>query len=291
MSIDNILRNISDEEIDAFALRDDEMILAVRGFGASIDISRAEAAGFDFVLIDSGAPERPVGGDALSQAAYAMARTTHIGLAVQISTDWAPYNVARALASFDLLSGGRLGWEPVRPGDQSEAAFLEHIDIVHALFDTWDDDALVFNKETSIFADHAKVRRIQHNGAYYSVDGPLNAPRPIQGHPVLFARSDALCADIAFAANNAQEWSKAAKVMYETAIHGNAERSTREAFEIVRAQKFDGVCFSVSGFGEFHALIHAIESSDIAKNVWRDTISLRTRLGLARPINQFAVTS
>lgn len=144
-----------------------------------------------------------VGRDALSVAAWLMATTRGAGLVAEVPVRWAPFHVARALASFDLLSGGRCGWLPSR-GDIGDEQAAEHLDVVRALFDSWDDDALVLDKATSVFADRAKVRRIAHAGAFYTVDGPLNAPRPPQGHPVLVqpldeadARTDVALAPLA----------------------------------------------------------------------------------------------
>ena len=158
--------------------------LAASGQGADL----AEQAGFDFVFLD-GVGDDAIGHDPLSVAAFLMTKTRRIGLAASVSTDWAPFNVARALASFDNLSGGRAGWLPLpstHPGDQEAARFAEHLDVVLKLFDSWDDDALVFDKAQAIFADREKVRRIRHAGAFFTVDGPLNTPRPPQGWPVLF---------------------------------------------------------------------------------------------------------
>jgi alkanesulfonate monooxygenase SsuD/methylene tetrahydromethanopterin reductase-like flavin-dependent oxidoreductase (luciferase family) len=162
------------------------MILGLRlglmGEGAAL----AERAALDFVFLDD--PGEALAADPLSVAAFLMTTTTGLGLVASVPTRWAPFNVARALASFDNLSGGRLGWSPwpsawADPVDAARAA--EHLDVVFQLFDSWDDDALVFDKVNAVFADSAKVRRIQHAGAYFTVDGPLNAPRPPQGHPVL----------------------------------------------------------------------------------------------------------
>jgi len=63
---------------------------------------------------------------------------------------------------------------------------VEHLEVVLKLFDSWEDDALVLDKAAAVFADRTKVHRIRHAGAFYTVDGPLNAPRSPQGRPVLF---------------------------------------------------------------------------------------------------------
>ncbi len=53
------------------------------------------------------------------------------------------------------------------------------------LWDSWEDDALVLDKEAGIFANPGKVHEINHRGERFSVKGPLNVPRPPQGYPVL----------------------------------------------------------------------------------------------------------
>ena len=157
--------------------------LGARGEGAAL----ASRAKLDFVFLDD--PGETLAADPLSIAAYLMTTTTDLGLAASVPTSWAPFNVARALASFDNLSGGRTGWtpSPSAHADPTEAArFAEHLDVVQQLFDSWDDDALIYDKANAVFADSDKVRRIRHEGVFFTVDGPLNAPRPPQGHPVLF---------------------------------------------------------------------------------------------------------
>lgn len=129
------------------------------------------------------------------------AATTHIGLIATASTTYnEPYNIARRFATLDLVSGGRAGWNAVTTADAAAsrnfglAAVLEHkvrydrakefAEVVHALWDSWEDDAFVGDKETARFVDTSKVHSISHRGTYYSIDGPLNVPRSPQGHPV-----------------------------------------------------------------------------------------------------------
>ncbi|KAB1071732.1 LLM class flavin-dependent oxidoreductase [Methylobacterium planeticum] len=129
------------------------------------------------------------------------AATTHIGLIATASTTYnEPYNLARRFATLDHASGGRAGWNVVTTADAAAscnfglASVLEHgaryerarefVDIVHALWDSWEDDAFVGDKETGRFVDTTKVHPIRHRGAHYAVEGPLNVPRPPQGRPV-----------------------------------------------------------------------------------------------------------
>jgi alkanesulfonate monooxygenase SsuD/methylene tetrahydromethanopterin reductase-like flavin-dependent oxidoreductase (luciferase family) len=142
----------------------------------------AEAAGLDFVSMGYGPSDRE-SLDALSLAAALISQTRAIGLcAVSPLVGWAPFNVARAFAAFDHLSLGRAGWCAVEGSDQA-GWNLEFVEVVRELWDSWDDDAIVLDRETARFTDARRVRRINHRGAHFTVEGPLNAPRPPQGHP------------------------------------------------------------------------------------------------------------
>lgn len=126
--------------------------------------------------------------------------TRHIGLIVTASASCSePYNIARAFASLDHLSHGRFGWNVVTSGMNEEAmnfgrdANIEHasryerteefLDVTKALWDSIEDNALLFDKESGFFADPKDVHRINHVGKNFKVRGPLNVPRPPQGLP------------------------------------------------------------------------------------------------------------
>lgn len=134
---------------------------------------------------------------ALSQA------TKHIGLAATVSTTYnEPFHAARRLASLDYMSHGRVAWNLVTSMTDEEArnfgsdSNLDHsdryrrgrefVDVVKGLWDSWDDDAFVYNKETGQFSDRSKLHTLNHTGEFFNVRGPLNIARPIQGYPVLF---------------------------------------------------------------------------------------------------------
>jgi len=129
------------------------------------------------------------------------AATTHVGLIATASTSYnEPYNLARRFATLDLVSRGRVGWNVVTTADAAAgrnfgfAGVSEHgaryararefTQVVHALWDSWEDDALVGDKASGRFADSAKVHAIDHRGPHYSVAGPLTVPRSPQGRPV-----------------------------------------------------------------------------------------------------------
>jgi FMN-dependent oxidoreductase (nitrilotriacetate monooxygenase family) len=134
----------------------------------------------------------------------ALSQTTgRIGLAATVSTTYnEPYHVARKLASLDYLSEGRAGWNLVTSASDEEAwnfgrdANLDHavryrraaefVDVVTGLWDSWDDDAFLYDKETGYFARREGLHVLGHEGEFFRVRGPLNIARPPQGHPVLF---------------------------------------------------------------------------------------------------------
>lgn len=128
--------------------------------------------------------------------------TNRIGLIATASTTYNdPYNLARRFASVDHISGGRTGWNVVTTaGDAAARNFslqdqpaharryeraAEFLDVARKLWDSWEDDATVGDKNAGIWGDSTRVHAINHAGAYFSVQGPLDVPRSAQGHPVI----------------------------------------------------------------------------------------------------------
>jgi FMN-dependent oxidoreductase (nitrilotriacetate monooxygenase family) len=109
--------------------------------------------------------------------------------------------VARVFATLDQLTGGRAAWNVVTSLNGSEAAnfgrdmVLEHdlrydraeefLEVVRGHWRSWDDDALVIDRERGVFADPDKVRRLSHDGQWFKSRGPFTVPRSPQGEPVL----------------------------------------------------------------------------------------------------------
>ncbi len=134
-------------------------------------------------------------------AALAM-DTTKIGLAATLSTSYSePFTVARQFASIDHISGGRAGWNIVTSPLEGSALnyskaehpqhdlryrmAAEYIEVTKGLWDSWEDDAFVRNKETGQFIDPEKLHRVNHKGEFFSVQGPLTISRSKQGRPIL----------------------------------------------------------------------------------------------------------
>ncbi len=128
--------------------------------------------------------------------------TDHIGLIATASTSYSePYNLARWFSSLDHISNGRAGWNIVTSaGDRAAQNFNrdaaadhaqryaradEFVDVVSALWDSWQDDALVVDKRSGVFADPSRVHEINHRGRFFGVRGPLNSTRSPQGRPLL----------------------------------------------------------------------------------------------------------
>jgi N-acetyl-S-(2-succino)cysteine monooxygenase len=128
--------------------------------------------------------------------------TRNIGLVCTASTSFEePFTVARKFASLDLISGGRAGWNVVTSGNATEALNFsnephrpksvryrrgkEFVEVVQALWDSWDDDAFVRDKQSGLFFDRDKMHVLDHHGEHFDVRGPLNVARSPQGQPVL----------------------------------------------------------------------------------------------------------
>ena len=131
-----------------------------------------------------------------------MARvTSRLGLGATLSTTFqTPYYLARTLASLDLISKGRIAWNVVTSATDLEARNFgmdgippkdfrydrgdEVLEACCALWDCWQEDALVMDRARGIFADPDKVKYADYVGRYVRTRGPLGMPRSPQGRPV-----------------------------------------------------------------------------------------------------------
>lgn len=128
--------------------------------------------------------------------------TKKIGFTTTASTTFfEPYNLARLLKTLDVVSGGRIGWNAVTTSDPTAAANYgqqiadrdtryarahEVIQIIQALWGSWQEDAWVADKESGIFADLTKIQPINLQGQHVASRGPLEIPPSPQGQPVIF---------------------------------------------------------------------------------------------------------
>ncbi len=128
--------------------------------------------------------------------------TERLGLGATYSTTYyEPFHVARVFATLDLMTGGRAAWNVVTSVNDGEALNMglaehmghdarydradEFLQVVLGHWDTWEDDALVVDKASGLFAHPEKVHRLDHAGTFFHSRGPFTVPRSAQGHPVL----------------------------------------------------------------------------------------------------------
>src|SRR6476661_4634724 len=188
---------------------------------ASVDIDwyiryarLAEQARFDLVfIVDSQfiTPDSPPHYlnrlEPLTLLSAVAVSTSHIGLVGTLTTSYnTPFNLARRLASLDLISGGRAGWNVVATGDGGTAAnysrdehfdypsrygrALESVRVAQGLWNSYEDDAFPRDVATGRFLDPSRQHRLDHEGEHFSVRGPLNISRSPQGQPVIFQAGD-----------------------------------------------------------------------------------------------------
>jgi FMN-dependent oxidoreductase (nitrilotriacetate monooxygenase family) len=164
---------------DSYGLREDRLGLGgMTGFGNMLDF------------------------EALTLLGALAAVTKRIGLVATASTTYnEPYNLARKLATIDHISQGRAGWNVITSSMDAEAYNYglaeqistevryeragEFLDVVRDLWDSWEDEAIVRDRAAHRYFDASKVHRLDHRGRHFKVRGPLNLPRPPQGHPII----------------------------------------------------------------------------------------------------------
>ena len=175
----------------------------------------SEQAKLDFMFL-ADSPAAAIGDpDALSRSPTKMNRfepltllsalavnTERLGLVATLSTSYyEPYNVARLFASIDQLSQGRACWNVVT-SDHNETGYnfnregldphalryergSEFVDVVFGLWDSFECDALVLDRESGVYYDKDKLHTLDHKGKHFQVRGPLNIAPSAQGRPVI----------------------------------------------------------------------------------------------------------
>ncbi len=165
----------------------------------------------------------------MSPLMTAMSRVTrHLGFGVTYSTTFMhPYYLARLLNSLDHVTGGRIafnvitstrradfenyGFDGIMDHDARYDRMEEFIDVCRSLWDSVEADAMLWDHDSGMVGDPAKVHMVDHQGAYFKTRGPLNTPPAPQGRPILLQaggsprgiRAAAYVADMAFGADMA----------------------------------------------------------------------------------------
>ncbi|MBT2512260.1 NtaA/DmoA family FMN-dependent monooxygenase [Arthrobacter sp. ISL-30] len=186
--------------------------------------------------------------DPLALVPYLLSVTEHLGIVPTVSASfYPPFTAARLLATLQHFSNGQLGWNVVTSGSDLAAQNygldqqIEHdlryekaeefVDVVRRLWRSWEPDAVVEDVDAGVFADHAKVHAIHHEGEFFKVRGPLNTA-PLPEEPVLVQagaspRGKAFAgghADVAIALARGAEGMKA----YRDSIRNEAVKAGRD---------------------------------------------------------------
>jgi len=141
--------------------------------------------------------------DPVPLAVMVAANTAKMGVVATMSTSfYPPYLLARACSTVDSIAEGRFGWNIVSSAEDRAAQNFgleglpehderynvaeEYFDVVNQLWDSWEPDAVVMDRETNTFADYRKVRTIDFEGKYFKSRGPLNTVPSPQHRPAFF---------------------------------------------------------------------------------------------------------
>ncbi|WP_447500511.1 LLM class flavin-dependent oxidoreductase [Acinetobacter oleivorans] len=168
----------------------------------------------------TGAVQVPVN-DPLQIVPAMAAVTKHLGFGVTTSISFEhPYPFARRISTLDHLTKGRVGWNIVTSYLESGSKNLglktqvnhdnrydiadEYLEVLYKLWEgSWEEDSVLRDRESGIFADHKKVHPIQHEGKYFTVPGiHICEPSP-QRTPVLY-QAGASSRGQKFASQNAE---------------------------------------------------------------------------------------
>ncbi len=222
---------------------------------------RAEEAKLDFVFFGDGLyisekshPNFLNRFEPLTLLAALAMDTKQIGLAATLSTSYSePFTVARQFASIDHISDGRAGWNIVTSPLEGSALnyskaehpqhdlryrrAAEYLEVTKGLWDSWEDDAFVRNKETGQFIDPHKLHRVNHKGEFFSVQGPLTISRSKQGRPILIQAGSseagkAFASQVADAVFTGQATIEDAQEFYQD-VKGRAVKHGRRSEEIL----------------------------------------------------------
>ena len=192
--------------------------------------------------------------DPISVLSALAAVTSHIGLIGTGSTTYnKPWELARRFATLDHLSGGRAGWNivttitPLAAANFGERAHPDHadrytrahefVDVVTRAWDSWEDDAVIGDRERGVWADRSKLHAPRFHGEFYDVEGILPFPRSPQGRPVLVQAGQS-SAGVALAARYAElvfsgPPSLEAAAAFRADLHAQAAAAGRDPAQVL----------------------------------------------------------
>jgi alkanesulfonate monooxygenase SsuD/methylene tetrahydromethanopterin reductase-like flavin-dependent oxidoreductase (luciferase family) len=281
-------------------------------------------SGADLVFwADSFVPPEPAAPptlDAVAIAARAAPVVSGIGLVPTVTvTHTEPFHVSKAIATLDLVSQGRAGWQVAVSRTEEEALLFgrkpaappallwqeaaEAVEVVVRLWDSWEDDAVIRDLATGRYVDRERLHYIDFVGEFFSVKGPSITPRSPQAHPLVVVRDEpdalpvvARWADVVrvaapdlAAAHTAREQVRAVvagagRDPDAVAVLLDVSADGPDPVEAVRGGAADGV--TLLG-GPDPGLVGRFDELGLRRPVG-EAATLRERFGLPRPANYFA---
>jgi long-chain alkane monooxygenase len=143
-------------------------------------------------------------GDPFMVVPLMAAVTQHLGFVVTSSATYdPPFALARRMSTLDHLTKGRIGWNVVTsylptaarnfglkrevPHDERYEAAEDYMEAVYKLWEaSWEDGAVLADRQNQRYADPSKVHRINHVGKYHQVAGPHLCSPSLQRTPMIF---------------------------------------------------------------------------------------------------------
>lgn len=195
--------------------------------------ARPDVSSTDSLDLPRVAPDIMIG--AISQ------RTRHLGFVETASTTFEPpFSHAKRIGTLDHVTKGRFGWNvvttswaessahsfgvPLIDHDERYAVAEDHLNIVYRLLEeSWEDDALVLDRERRIFADPRKIHPVTYAGRYYSTNGGISNTSPSPQRMPVVLQAGSSPTGIAFGAR----WTEVAFILGTTDA---AARRTIQAY-------------------------------------------------------------
>ena len=221
-----------------------------------------------------------------------------------------PFHVARALSAIDFVSAGRAGWAPVCGNHETidraygakyaiddakaQAKYDDFVRATQALWDSWDQDALIIDKASGKYLDSTKVRRVDYRGPYFSTMGSLNAARPPQGYPLMVRDLDDLSATSELPADVVLLGATSIVEAEQAIAHFRAAPGTAKSAILLKVGvnlSLESAC-DVEGADGVHLTGHCDAAAVAAARARLPAATLpgetaRARFGMSRPINPF----
>jgi hypothetical protein len=271
--------------------------------------------------------------DAIMLAAWLGARSSRIGvLAAADTTVSEPYLLATQVATVDFVSHGRAGWLAQVSGAAQDGGYVgpraaaagpaawaeaaEYIEVVRALWDSWEDGAEIRDIANQRFIDRERIHHIDYAGEHLTIKGPSITPRSPQGQPPVAAAISgpddqlgwelaAAYADVIFvgagvdvAALRLEVGERVVRLLADIAVAEASvavvEQAVRNGYDGVRLipaslpGELEAVTELAAALGLASELTPGVASGDVSAE---QPVTLREQLGLPRPVNRYSAAA